>query len=79
MMCCPRCSSCYIRYDMVSDGMKTKTSEVSLARKIGRAFMVLCTCGLWLFVPKKKSSSKTYISTRKIAICQSCGYSWEVK
>lgn len=36
MMCCPKCNSCYIRYDIVNDGMRTKTSEVSLARKIGR-------------------------------------------
>nr|DAG56997.1 MAG TPA: 50S ribosomal protein L2 [Caudoviricetes sp.] len=41
--------------------------------------LVLCTCGLWLLVPKRKSTSRTNIRTRKMAICNTCGYSWEVK
>lgn len=77
--CCPKCSSCFINYQFVQENAKTKTNNVSILSRLGRALLVLCTCGLWLLVPKRKSTSKTNIRSRKMAICNTCGYSWEVK
>lgn len=73
-MNCPKCNNANININIVND--KIKTNNTSILRSLGRAFLILCTCGLWCLVPKRKTNSK--IKSSKMAICQSCGYSWKL-
>ena len=73
-MVCPKCGSENVNISMVNS--KVKTNDTSLLTKMGRGFLILCTCGLWLLVPKRKGNSK--IKSKKTAICQGCGYSWNI-
>lgn len=73
-MVCPKCSGSNVQVSMVQD--KLKTNHVSPLARMGRLLLILCTCGLWLLVPKSKSNSS--IKNRKMAVCQSCGHSWRV-
>ena len=89
---CPKCYSLNIDYNFVTDSANTKgKSEVRkksivtrTGNSLGRKGMILATCGLWALTPKKSKyketkKSKTNIASKKIAVCQDCGYSWEAK
>lgn len=73
-MICPVCKSNDIKVDVVQTA--SKTNHVSIIRSMGRMFLILCTCGLWLFVPKRKEHTK--YKTQKICVCQKCGHSWKI-
>lgn len=73
-MVCPKCGSENVNISIVNN--KVKSSHAGALVKMGRAFLVLCTCGLWLLVPKSKGNSK--IKSAKMAVCQSCGNSWKM-
>lgn len=64
-MICPRCGEC-----MDFKVVNTSVNNTSILRTFSRLWLILFTCGLWLFVPKKKAS----IKYKKIAICNNCGY-----
>lgn len=78
-MKCKKCGS-----DLISFGFK-ESSEKSVKRKTSffyallRSFLIFCTCGLWLLVPRKKDTTRTKIKQQKYAICKNCGYSWNIK
>lgn len=70
-MICPKCGS-----DKVNVVMDTsqKVRDVTIFRKLGRLLLIICTCGLWLLVPRKKGSTKS----RPVALCQNCGNKFNV-
>lgn len=73
-MRCPYCGSNNVNVTMVQSFGRTRNRGCLWG--IGRAILVLCTCGLWLIVGSTKS--KTNFSNHKEAICQECGRSWRV-
>lgn len=77
-MVCPNCGSDKVVIQMVQDGATTRTKGSGCLWRIGRACLILCTCGLWLLVGKRKGKSKTKVTSHKEAICQTCGHSWMV-
>jgi hypothetical protein len=78
-MNCPKCGSDDVKISLTANKGKTKTHKNNIFYLLIRWTLVLCTCGLWLVVPKRKSTSKTKYIKNKTAICQQCGYSWDVK
>lgn len=73
-MNCPNCNSERVNVQIVTD--KVKTNHTGLLHSLGRLMLILCTCGLWLLVPKRKENSKMHNS--KLAVCQDCGHSWKI-
>lgn len=83
-MQCPKCNSNNVNIQMINQTFqKTKHKGLLYWLFIGW-WLELC---LWLFltvprllialfVPKRK---KIYNVTKKMAVCQNCGNSWEVK
>ena len=77
-MRCPRCGSDRVNVQIVQDSAVTRTKKAGCLWGLGRLFLILCTCGLWLIVGKRKSKSRTTFKNRKIAVCGNCGHSWNV-
>lgn len=75
-MKCPKCGSENINFQLVQTGAKTKSNKRGCLWEIGRLFLIVCTLGLWLVVGKSKGKSKTKFKNEKMAICQSCGHTW---
>lgn len=73
-MICPRCRSDRVSIQVITDSARTRKRGCLWG--IGRLFLILCTCGLWLLIGRSKS--KTKMQTHKEAICQNCGYSFHV-
>lgn len=72
-----KCKKCYgDKVTMQIVQTKGKTRNVGIGYKLTRWFLILCTCGLWLLVPSKKSN--TNFKNETWATCQSCGHSWKV-
>lgn len=69
-MNCPKCKSENI--NIVSEQTNAITNNRSLIHVVGRLILIICTCGLWLLIPKKKA--KTKFKNKTVGICQSCGY-----
>lgn len=78
MAVCPKCQSNNVSFQVIQTGSVTNTKNKGCLFAIGRLFLILCTCGLWLIFGKKKEKSKTTIHNQKIAVCQNCGYQWDV-
>lgn len=64
-MKCEKCNS-NMRVEVVATGV----NHTSILRKLGRFYLILMTCGIWLLVPKRKENFKY----KKICICDNCGY-----
>lgn len=77
-MKCKKCGSENVKIDCVSTGSSTKTTHTSLVRGIIRFTLIFATCGFWLLVPKRKENGRTKVKNQKKAICQECGYSWNI-
>lgn len=77
-MTCKRCGSDHVSVQAVQTSAKTATKKTGCLWGIGRAFMVLCTGGLWLLFGKRKGTSNTRFAHSSRAVCQKCGYSWDV-
>lgn len=92
-ICCSRCGSDDINISINQFAQKsvsnTKHQKRSMADraayKTGRGMMNLATGGMWgVFTPKRGkykevTTTTTNIVNQKIAICQSCGNSWNVR
>ena len=76
-MKCKKCGSSNVdfRAEYVITG--TTVKHTGLLTKLGRALLVMLTCGLWLLVPKKKETSKTKTTLMKVCTCRKCGYAWK--
>ncbi len=83
-MICPKCKSTNVNIQMVSDTF-SKRQHHSLGYWILIGwwleillwiFLTLPRLLLFIFLPKNK---KTVTIQHKMAICQLCGHSWEIK
>jgi len=77
-MVCPRCGSNNVDVQIVQDSAVTRTKKTGCLWGIGRLFLIICTCGLWLLIGKRKSKSTTTYSNHKVAVCKTCGNSWDI-
>ena len=79
---CPKCKGTDISVQMVDVGSKTSKRGPGLVGNTynaARGMAGLATLGLSnIVLPKAKGSEKTKNKLVKMAICQSCGHSWEV-
>lgn len=80
---CPACGGENISVQMVEVGSKTKRHGNGLGGNLNNAardVAGLMTLGASNLVWKKsKGSNKTTNVMKKVAICQDCGHSWEIK
>ena len=77
-MICPKCGSENVTVTMVQTAGKTKMKGTGCLQKLGRAFLILITCGLWLIFGQRAGTGKTKFENEKQALCQACGYSWKI-
>lgn len=75
-MKCIKCGSENVTISMEQTGGKTKTNNMGCLWSFGRFWLIICTCGLWLLVGKRKNTGKTAFKNKKIALCQKCGHKW---
>lgn len=73
-MVCPKCGSNNVNVSMVNSTIHAK--KPGLIARLGRLFLIICTCGLWLLIPKLGGHGK--IKSKTMAVCQACGNSWKV-
>ena len=76
MAVCPKCGSTNVSIQMVQTGAVTNTKAKGCLYSLFRCLLIICTCGLWLLLGRKKSKSKTRFYNTKMAICQNCGHQW---
>lgn len=80
---CPKCKKTNIQLQMIETGSKTKKSGVGLVGNVyntARGVAGIATLGLAKAVmPKATGKEKTKNNLVKMALCQNCGHSWEVK
>lgn len=78
-MKCPKCGSENVTVTNEQVSAKTKSSGMGCLWTICRWFLILCTCGLWLLVGRRKGTGKTKFKNIMVGICQNCGNKWEIK
>lgn len=89
--CCARCGSenltFSVQYEQQILGSTSEVRKKSIVTRagndIGRAGMIMATGGLWALTPKRSKYKeiekfKTRDVKHKTAVCQDCGYSWEM-
>lgn len=77
-MKCTKCGSENVTVTTEQTGGKTSTRHIGILGRMNRLMLIICTCGLWLIVGKKKEKSKTKFKNTTVAICQDCGHKWKV-
>ena len=77
-MICPRCGSDNVNVFIEQTSAKTRTKNTGCLWKIGRAFLIIFTCGLWLLIGRRKETGKTKFENKSTAVCQNCGHKWYV-
>ena len=77
-MKCPKCQCENVNVTIEQVSAKTKEKKMGCLWRIGRAFLIIMTCGLWLLVGRRKGTGKTKFKNKTVAICQNCGYKWYV-
>ncbi len=77
-MICPKCGSDRVNVQSEQISSKTKKRGTGCLWRIVRCILIICTCGLWLLIGRRKGTEKTKIESRTVAICQNCGNRWEV-
>lgn len=89
--CCARCGSENLTFSVLyeqqtlgyTSEIRKKSIATRAANDIGRVGLILATGGLWALTPKQsKYSEVATFRTREIkhktAVCQDCGFSWEM-
>lgn len=80
---CKRCGSQSVVIQMMQVAGKTKRKGNGFsghANNFFRMITIICTLGLAaLFWKKSEGVNQTKYNNQKIAVCQSCGSSWNVK
>lgn len=76
-MICPNCGSENVTVTNEQVSAKTKGNGMGCLWTIGRWCLILCTCGLWLLVGKRKGTGKTTFKNKTVCICQNCAYKWD--
>lgn len=77
-MKCPKCGSENVNVTTEQTNSRTRTKRTGCLWGIGRAMLIMCTCGLWLLVGRRKETGKTAFVNKTVAICQSCGNKWYI-
>lgn len=77
-MICPSCGSENVLIQSEQISGKSSHSGSSPLYSFGRLMLIICTCGLWLLVPKHSGSSKVKYKSQTVGICQSCGKKWVI-
>ena len=77
-MICPKCGSENVTVTLEQTSAKTKTRGMGCLWGIARAFLILCTFGLWLLIGGRKGTSKTKIKSQTVCLCQNCAHKWTV-
>ncbi len=77
-MVCPKCGSENVNVQVEQVSSKTKGKNMGCLYRIGRACLIVFTCGIWLLVGKRKETQKTKVKNDTVAICQNCGHKWKV-
>ncbi|MSR91997.1 hypothetical protein [Inconstantimicrobium porci] len=75
-MKCARCGSENVSVQTEMVGGKAKLRKTGCLWSIGRLCLILCTCGLWLLVGKRKGTNNIKYKNRTVCICQNCGNKW---
>lgn len=78
-MICPKCGSHNVQVTNEQVYAKTSSKGNGCLWSMGRAFLILMTCGLWLLIGKHKGTSKTRFKNNTVGICQDCGYRFDVE
>ena len=77
-MVCPKCKSENVTVTTEQVSGKTGTKGTGCLWALGRWTLIICTCGLWLLIGKRKGTSSTKFKSQTVAICQGCGNKWKV-
>lgn len=75
-MTCKKCGSSNVSIQIEQIGSETSYRKRGCLWTIGRWFLILCTCGLWLLIGRAAGKGKTKNKNKTVAICQSCGHKW---
>jgi len=77
-MKCPKCKSENINVTLEQISGKTKNSNMGCLWTVGRWCLIICTCGLWLLVGRRKEKGNIKFKNKTVAICQTCGNRWQI-
>jgi hypothetical protein len=77
-MTCPKCKSENVLVTTEQTEAKVKQNNMGCLWGLGRLILILCTCGLWLLVGKRRGKEKIKYKNNTVAICQNCGNKWNV-
>ena len=88
---CAKCNSSNIKFEVehvnqvvgAKSEVRKKSIVTRTGNRMGRSTMMLLTGGLWGLVPKRSDYNEiTKVQTQtfeyKTAVCQNCGYSWQI-
>lgn len=78
VMVCPKCNSENVLVQSEQVSSKTKGKSMGCLYTIMRWTLIICTCGLWLLIGRRKETQKTKIKNKTVAVCQNCGHKWYV-
>lgn len=78
-MKCQKCGNENVSVQVEQTGGKTKVRGTGCLWSVGRLCLIICTCGLWLLVGKRKGTNNTNFKNRTVCICQSCGNKWYIQ
>lgn len=82
-LCCPACGGDNINVQIVAEGVKTSRKGVGLGGHVNnaaRGVTAIATLGVSNLVWKKsEGTNKSKMQNNKVAVCQSCGNSWNIK
>lgn len=82
-MICPSCGSenVVVQIEQISSKTNKHGNGIGgIVNNTARGFTAFCTLGMSNLVWKKsKGNEKTKIKNQKVAVCQSCGHSWNIK
>ena len=77
-MVCKKCNGTNVNVISEQVSGKTSASGMGCLWTLCRLTLIICTCGLWLLVGKRKGSSSTKFKNQTFALCQTCGNKWKV-
>lgn len=76
---CPKCGSHNVNVQIAQTKGRQSNHDAGCLAQCGRMLLIICTCGLWLLVPKFTGSGKMKYKNETMAVCQNCGHQWKVK
>ncbi len=77
-MVCTKCGSENVTVTVEQVSAKTKKKSIGCLWSVMRIMLIICTCGLWLLIGRRKGTDNTKFKSNTVAICQSCGNKWVV-